>query len=52
MSIEKDCIFVGNSNFMDLQNHILLLAKYCMYAAKCNNCMPSVQLIFYFNTFS
>ena len=24
----KDCIFVGNSNFMDLKNHILILAKY------------------------
>ena len=44
MSIEKDCIFVGNSNFMDLQNHILILAKYRMYAARCNNRMPSVQL--------
>ena len=44
MSIEKDCIFVGNSNFTDLRNHILILAKYCMYAARCNNRMPSVQL--------
>ena len=44
MSIEKDCIFVGNSDFMVLQNHILIFAKYCMYAARCNNCMPSVQL--------
>ena len=42
MSIGKDCIFVGNSNFTDLQNHILILAKYCMYSARCNNRMPSV----------
>ena len=45
MSIGKDCIFVGNSNFTDLQNHILILAKYFMYAARCNNRMPSVQLL-------
>ena len=44
ISIEKDCIFVGNSNFTNLQNYILILAKYCMYAARCNNRMPSVQL--------
>ena len=44
MSIEKDCIFVDNSNFTDLKNDILILAKYCMYAARCNNRMPSVQL--------
>ena len=46
MSIGKDCIFVGNSNFTDLQNHILILlvAKYCIYPARCNNCMSSVQL--------
>ena len=44
MSIAKDCIFVGNSNFTDLQNHILILATNCMYAARCNNRMPSVQL--------
>ena len=41
---KKDCIFVGHSNFTDLQNHILIFAKYCMYAARCNNRMPSVQL--------
>ena len=30
MSIEKYCIFVGNYHFTDIQNHILILAKYCM----------------------
>ena len=38
ISIEFFFIFFGNSNFTDHQNHIL------MYAARCNNCMPSVQL--------
>ena len=36
--LEKDGIFT------DLHNHILILAKYCMYAPRCNNCMSSVQL--------
>ena len=44
MSIEEDYIFAGNTNSTGLQNHILILAKYCMYASWCNNCMPSVQL--------
>ena len=44
VSIEEDCIFVCNFNFTDLQNHILILAKYCMYATRCNNRMPSVQM--------
>ena len=30
MSIEKYCIFVGNYHFRDIQNLILILAKYCM----------------------
>ena len=36
--------FVGNTNFTDLQNHIIILAEYYMCAARCNNCMPSGRL--------
>ena len=42
----KRLYFVGRANFnlTDLQNHILILAKHCVYATRCNNCMPSVEL--------
>ena len=41
MYLERNDVFIGSSKFTKLQNHILILGKYCIYSARCKKVIPS-----------